>query len=299
MKPDEVFAENRPTLLGLAYRMLGSIMDAEDCVQEAFLRWRRIVAEGGEETIQSPRTYLCSLVTHLCIDQLRSARVRREAYVGVWLPEPVVTLNASSEEAADPVEAAMLGESLSMAFMRLLERLSPVERAVFLLHQVFGYEYEEIAAIVDKSVENCRQISRRAQQHLASQRPRFDTGREERERITSQFIQTCGSGDMQGLIAMLSEDIVLYSDGGGKVHAAIKPVFGREKVARMLIRLTAKSHPGTEVRVVSVNGSPGVVLYLNGTAFSVLALEVGQEKLREIEIIVNPEKLQSVPLLSN
>jgi RNA polymerase sigma-70 factor (ECF subfamily) len=289
LNQDEVFHSSRPLLFSIAYRMLGSAMDAEDCVQEAYVRWHQAVASG--ENVQSPRTYLCTIVTRLCIDQLRSARAQRETYIGVWLPEPLVEPNVP-----DLAEKAALSESLSMAFLLLLEHLSPVERAVFLLHQVFDYEYAEIAEIVGKSEENCRQIARRARQHLTARRPHYEVSFEQRELLTHQFIRACVSGDMDGLLALLTEDVILHSDGGGKVRAALNPIYGPSKVARGLFGLLRKAPPGLTLHVAIVNGQPGLVNYLNGVPFAVVALDMVVGRIREIDIVVNPDKLQHVPL---
>jgi RNA polymerase sigma-70 factor (ECF subfamily) len=289
MNQDEVFHAYRPLLFSIAYRMLGSVMDAEDCVQEAYVRWHQAVASG--ESVQSPKAYLCTIVTRLCIDQLRSARAQREAYVGVWLPEPLVEPNAP-----DLAEMAACSESLSMAFLLLLEHLSPMERAVYLLRQVFDYEYAEIATMVGRSEENCRQIVRRARQHLHARRPRYEVSFEQREQLTHQFIRACVSGDMDGLLALLTDDVVLHSDGGGRVPAALNPIYGPSRVARGILGLLCKVPPGLISRVAMVNGQPGIVNYLNGVPYAVVALEMVEGRIREIDLIVNPDKLHHVPL---
>ncbi len=289
MNQDDTFQSYRPLLFSIAYRMLGNVMDAEDCVQEAYVRWHQAVESG--EVVQSPKTYLCTIVTRLCIDQLRSARAQREAYVGVWLPEPLVEPNVP-----DLAEMAAWSESLSMAFFLLLEYLSPVERAAFLLRQVFDYEYGEIAEIVGKSEENCRQIVRRAQQHLTARRPHYEVSFEQRDQLTHQFIRACASGDMDGLLALLTEDVVLHSDGGGKVPAALNPIYGPSKVARGLFGLLRKAPPGLTLHVARVNGQPGLVNYLDGVPFAVVALAMVEGRIREIDIVVNPDKLHHVPL---
>jgi len=242
------------------------------------------------ESMQSPKAYLCTIVTRLCIDQLRSARAQREAYVGVWLPEPLVELNAP-----DLAEMAAWSESLSMAFLLLLEHLSPVERAVFLLHQVFDYEYGEIAHIVGKSEENCRQIVRRARQHLHTRRPRSAVPFEQREQLTHQFIRACVSGDMDGLLSLLTDDVILHSDGGGRVPAALNPIYGPSRVARGILGLLRKVPPGLITRVAMVNGQSGIVNSLNGVPYAVVALDMVEGRIREIDLIVNPDKLGHVP----
>ena len=289
MNQDEVFHSYRPLLFSIAYRMLGSAMDAEDCVQEAYVRWHQAVESG--ECVQSPRTYLCTIVTRLCIDRLRSARAQRETYVGVWLPEPLVGPNVP-----DLAEMTVFSESLSMAFLLLLEHLSPVERAVFLLHQVFDYDYAEIAEIVGKSQENCRQIARRAREHLHAHRPHYDVSFDQQEQLTHQFIRACTSGDMDGLLALLTDDVILHSDGGGKVRAALNPLYGPSKVARGLLGLQHKVPPGLIWRIAIVNGQPRLVNYLDGVPFAVVALDMVEGRIREIDIVVNPDKLHHVPL---
>ncbi len=264
-------------------------MDAEDCVQEAYVRWQQAVESG--ESVQSPMTYLCTIVTRLGIDQWRSARAQRGAYVGVWLPEPLVEPNVP-----DVAEMAACSESLSMAFFLLLEHLSPVERAVFVLHQVFDYEYAEIAKFVGKSEENCRQIARRAREHLNVHRPHYEVSFEQREQLTHQFLRACVSGDIDGLLVLLTDDVVLHSDGGGKVPAALNPIDGPSKVARSLLGLLRKAPPGFIPRVAMVNGQPGLVNYLNGVPFAVAALDMVEGRIREIDIVLNPDKLLHVPL---
>ncbi|HYN87850.1 MAG TPA: RNA polymerase sigma-70 factor [Ardenticatenaceae bacterium] len=284
MDRDETFNQYRPLLFSIAYRMLGSVMEAEDIVQEAFLRWQR----AAEIEVQSPKAYLSAVVTRLCIDALRSARVQREAYLGPWLPEPLAT------DAGSPGADTALAESLSMAFLVLLERLTPTERAVFLLREVFDYDYAEIATIVGKSEANCRQMVRRARQHLAANRPRFDASPEQRERLTEQFLHTCVTGDLPGLIQLLADDITLWSDGGGKAAAASKPIHGPASVARFLLGVLAKSPPTYTPRLAQVNGQPAIVGYVEGQPQGVLVLDLAAERIRAIYIVVNPDKLKGL-----
>ncbi len=282
----EDFERHRSLLFSIAYRMLGSVADAEDVVQEAYLRWREV----PETEVRSPRSYLSAVVTRLSIDRLRSAQAWREKYIGPWLPEPL--LSDRTEEIAGVTE---LDESLSMAFLVLLESLNPVERAVFLLREVFDYEYEEISRIVGKSEDNCRQIARRARQSVAARRPRFEQSPEQKERLTERFVEACMSGDMQGLVGLLSEDVTLWSDGGGKVAAAPYPIHGPERVARFLRGVLRTVPPGFSARPVRINGGPGVVGYVDGHPTSVVALDVADGRLRGVRIVVNPEKLQTIP----
>src|SRR3712207_1369205 len=271
MARTEDFERYRSLLFSIAYRMLSSATDAEDIVQEAYLRWR----EAPEAEVRSPKSYLSAVVTRLSIDRLRSARAWREEYVGPWLPEPLVTQGA--EEVADSIE---LDESLSMAFLVLLESLNPVERAVFLLREVFNYDYGEISRIVERSEDNCRQIARRARQSVAARRPRFEHSPEQKERLTERFVEACMSGRMQGLVGLLSEEVTLWSDGGGKVPAAPYPIHGPERVARFLLGVLRTVPPGFSARPVRINGRPGVVGYVDGHPTSVVRSEerrVGKE----------------------
>jgi RNA polymerase sigma-70 factor, ECF subfamily len=287
----EVFDRNRPLLFSIAYRMTGGVMEAEDTVQEAFLRWQR----ASEDEVRSPSAYLSKAVTRLCIDRLRSATVRREQYVGPWLPEPVL-----GEQAQEIGARAELEDTLSMAFLVLLESLSPVERAVFLLREVFDYVYAEIASLVGKSEANCRQISRRARQSEAARRPRFESSPEQEERLIEGFLQASLSGDMEALLELLSDDVTLYSDGGGKTRAALRPIYGADYVARFLAGTLRNIPPGFAVRQTRVNGRPGLVGYFgNGSPHSVVSVEVAEGSIRAIRLVVNPEKLGNVPPLES
>jgi RNA polymerase sigma-70 factor, ECF subfamily len=286
----ETFERHRPLLFSIAYRMLGSVMDAEDVVQEAYLRWQRVSADG----IRSPKSYLSAIVTRLSIDRLRWIKSRREQYVGPWLPEPL-----PDEWGPEVGEAAILDESLSMAFLVLLESLTPTERAVFLLREVFGYDYPEIARIVDKSEANCRQISRRAKRSVAARRPRFESSPEQEERLMGSFLDACMHGDMEGLLALLSEDVTLWSDGGGKARAALNPIRGADKVARFFSGVLRKAPPGFVIRRARINGHPGFVGYFeDGSPQSVTTFDAAEGSIRAIRLVVNPEKLQKIPRIS-
>lgn len=286
MNDVETYERHRPLLFSIAYRMLGSVADAEDVVQEAFVRWR----EAPEQKMQAPKRYLSTAVTRLCIDRLRSARARREEYVGPWLPEPLLM-----EESPDLADMAALHESLSMAFLVLLESLSPVERAVFLLREVFGYGYDEISGIVGKGEANCRQIARRAREAVAARRPRFEASQEQEERLVGRFVEACQSGDMEGLLGLLSEDVTLYSDGGGKVHAALNPIRGSDRVARFLLGILSKVPSDFSARTAQINGEPGILGYERGRPTSVTTLEAAEGRIRAIRIVVNPAKLRTLP----
>ncbi len=280
------FEQHRSLLFSIAYRMLGSVADAEDVVQEAYLRWQ----ESRESEVRSPRSYLSTVVTRLSIDRMRSARARREEYVGPWLPEPLV-----SEGAEDAGEPTKVDESLSMAFLVLLESLNPVERAVFLLREVFDYDYGEISEIVGKSEANCRQIARRARQSVAARRPRFECSLETEKRLTERFVEACMSGDMEGLLGILSEDVTLWSDGGGKVAAAPYPIYGSEKVARFLVGVLRTVPPGFFAHPARINGEPGVVGFVDGRPTGVVALDVAEDRIHGVRIVVNPDKLRAIP----
>jgi RNA polymerase sigma-70 factor (ECF subfamily) len=282
----EIFNEHRRLLFSLAYRMLGVVADAEDMVQEAFLRWNA----ASDEEIKAPKAYLSTIVTNLCINYLQSARVKREEYIGPWLPEPLI-----SDENQDPMRSIQLADSLSMAFMILLESLTPTERACFLLREVFDYEYEEIARMVGKSEANCRQMVSRARLHIRERRPRFDVSDEMQSRLTGQFMKACASGDLQGLMSLLAEDVSLLSDGGGQVTAARKPIHGADHVARFLTGLVNKVGPShLTVRPTQVNGQPGFITYLDGRLQNVVALDVADNRIRAIYIVVNPHKLRKL-----
>jgi RNA polymerase sigma-70 factor (ECF subfamily) len=283
------FEAHRALLFSVAYRMLGSRADAEDILQETFLRWQG----ASVEQVQNPRAFLVTVITRLCINQLQSARTRREEYFGQWLPEPVMT-----GPATDLARLPGIDGSLSMAFLILLERLSPVERAVFLLREVFDYEYSEIAGMLVRSEANCRQIFRRAKQHITEERPRFEVSPQQRETLLQQFVQTSSQGDMQGLLALLSKDVVLYTDGGGKATAVPNPIYGAEGVARFFVTAREKLMPADITRrFAELNGQPGVIAYHKGKVFGVLTLDVVDGKVRNVYIVRNPDKLARLPEL--
>jgi RNA polymerase sigma-70 factor, ECF subfamily len=289
MDEGDAYRELRPLLFSIAYRMVGSVSEAEDLVQEAFLRLRGAVAGGAE--IDSPRAYLSAVTTRLAIDHLRSARVRRERYVGTWLPEPLLT---GPDTWTDPAGHAETADTLSLAFLVLLERLSPVQRAVFLLHEVFGYGYAEIAGMVGRSEENCRQIAARARRHIEAGRPRFETSRRQREELARRFFAAIERGDVEGLAGLLAADAVLYGDGGGKAPALAAPLHGAERVARLLLGLARRGAAvGMRVRPAEINGHPGLLLLdPDGRLLSVLALDIADGRVQTVRSIVNPDKLR-------
>ena len=280
----------RPLLFSIAYRMLGEVGDAEDVVQETFLRAHRLLADGEE--IREPKAFLAEVTTRLAIDHLRSARVRRERYVGEWLPEPLVEADeASPEELAEDLE------SLSMAFLVVLETLSPVERAVFLLHDVFGFDFDEVAETVEKSPANTRQIAVRARKHVESRRPRFEPSLERKQELAARFFSAIQQGDVDGLVEMLTDDVKMVGDGGGR-GAVREPVTGRLRVARFLVglgRLAERQRLALEG--IAVNGQPGVIAYgPDGSVVNVLTVDVVDERIAAIRSVANPEKLRHLPL---
>jgi RNA polymerase sigma-70 factor (ECF subfamily) len=282
--PDVTGDELRPLLFSLAYRMVGGVGEAEDLVQEAFVRFHR-----APDEVESPKAFLTTVVTRLAIDHLRSARVRRESYVGPWLPEPLVR-----DAAPGPAERVEDDETLSLAFLTLLERLSPVERAVYVLHELFGYGHGEIAEVVGKSSANCRQILARARRHVERGRPRFEPSRPEREALLARFLDAIRAGDVQALIDLLAADAVSYADGGGKARATRLPIYGAAKVARLWAKLGTDQAPAA-LRLADVNGQPGVVgIDAEGRAVGVLTLEVDGGRVRSVWAVVNPDKLSRV-----
>jgi RNA polymerase sigma-70 factor, ECF subfamily len=281
------FDQYRSLLFSVAYRMLGSVADAEDMLQETFMRWQ----QAPDQEIRSPRAFLVTIISRLCINHLQSARVQREEYVGTWLPEPIVAGPGS-----DPLELIRVDESLSMAFLVMLERLTPVERAVFLLREVFEYEYSEIADVLGQGEANCRQILSRARQHVSAMRPRFKTSQRQKSDLLERFLKATSSGDLEGLVALLSSDVVLHTDGGGKAVAAPNLIRGADKVARGALGALQKLLPKNLVtRLAQVNGEPGIVSYLNGRPYSVLTFDAGEGRIQAIYVVANPEKLAHLP----
>jgi RNA polymerase sigma-70 factor, ECF subfamily len=278
----------RRLLFSIAYRMVGTVSDAEDLVQEAFLRMHREEQEGTE--IESPKAFLTTVITRLSIDHLRSARVQREQYVGEWLPEPLLV-----DPDPGPADHAEMSDTLSLAFLVLLESLSPLERAVFLLHDVFGYSFAEIAEVVDKSEDNCRQIATRARRAVDAGRPRFDPSAEERRRVAERFFAAV-TGDASDIAAVLSEDVVLHGDGGGKAPALARALQGSERVSRTFAAWAKQGQRvGATMDFAEVNGQPGAVFRTaSGEVISVVMLKVTDGKVSELFSIVNPDKLQHV-----
>jgi RNA polymerase sigma-70 factor (ECF subfamily) len=287
---DAVFQEQRPRLERLAYRMLGSLADADDVLQEAYLRWAR----EGREGVESPRAYLSTVVTRLCIDRRQAIEARKETYIGPWLPEPIV-----EPDEADPGGRMEAAEAVSLAFLVVLETLSPPERAAYLLRRAFDYGYDEIARTLGRSEPACRQLVSRAEARVLERRPRFEAPPGEAERLTGAFLQACSSGDLDGLVHLLAADAVVVSDGGGKAKAALAPIRGAAHVARFFLGLMRKAPAGLELRRVRVNGQPGLMAVLEGRAVHVLTLDVADGRIAACYIIRNPDKLGRTEALMN
>lgn len=293
---EELLDELRPLAFRVAYRMLGSVSEAEDIVQEALLRVHQAL-DGGEQ-LASPQAFVTTVATRLAIDELRSARARRETYVGEWLPEPIVT-----DDPEDPARQAEIADSISMAMLLVLESLSPEERAAFLLHDAFDYPYREIAPIIGKSEDNVRQLASRARRHVGENRPRFRTTREHHEELARRFFAAAESGDLGELEALLADDVVLTGDGGGKAPALARSLSGRSRVARVLRSWSrARRHieGGVTFHVVEVNGGPGaLVLDAQDRIAAALSLEIANGQITRVMSVVNPDKLAHLGVVAN
>jgi RNA polymerase sigma-70 factor (TIGR02957 family) len=292
MSTSDLYGELRPRAFAIAYQMLGSVSEAEDVVQEAFLRMHKTLQR--DEQITSPRAYIATLVTRLAIDQLRSARVRRERYVGEWLPEPLVT-------DPTPAEHAETADSLSLAFLVLLESLSPQQRAAFLLREVFEYPYPEVAEIVGTNVDSARHLVARARTHVRERRPRYYASRRQREELAQRFFAAAEKGDLQALEALLAQDVALHGDGGGKVPAMARPINGRERVARTLLAgMSALPRLGMRIHATEVNGQPGALAFdAQDRLVGVMALDIAAGQIQTIHSIVNPDKLRHLGRVSD
>src|SRR6266508_1706166 len=274
MESGEAYQELRPLLFSIAYRMVGSVSEAEDIVQETFLRFHRAVREGAQ--VDSPKAYLSAVTTRLAGNHLRSARVRRECDVGTWLPEPLRT-----DAADDAAQHAETADSVSMALL-------------VLLREVFGYGYDEIAGVVDKTEDNCRQLAARARRHVESRKPRFEASRQQRDELARRFFAAVEEGDTEGLVGVLAADAVMYSDGGGKAPAAVTPIHGRQRVARFLLGLGRQARQaGTRIRVAAINGQPGALaLDPDGRLIGAVCLDIAEGQVQTVRSIVNPDKLR-------
>ncbi len=286
-----MFFQYRDLLFSIAYQMLGSAADAEDMLQETFIRWQ----QSPDGKVQSPRAFLITIISRLCLQQLESARARREEYVGQWLPEPIFT-----GKDGDPSEISRMNESLSLAFLLLLEKLTPAERAAFLLYEVFDYEYSEVSDILEKSEVNCRQLIRRARQRITEGRPRFTASPEQHQQLLEEFLAASSSGELAKLVALLSAEVVLYSDGGGKANAAMNPLYGRDRVARFLFGAIRKSVPATVVpRFEQINGQPSVIYSRpDGRVGCVISVDIAAGVVQNIYIVTNPDKLDRLPRIT-
>ncbi|MEU5534856.1 RNA polymerase sigma-70 factor [Streptomyces sp. NPDC020362] len=286
LRPADEFETHRPRLFGLAYRLLGSAQEAEDAVQDAYLRF-----SGADRTaIEHPAAWLAKVVTNLCLNRLTSARARREQYVGTWLPEPVVT----SDGALGPLESAQQREQVSLAMLVLLERLTPTERAVYVLREAFGYGHREIAGLLDLGEANCRQLYRRAAQRVTVPESRFEAAPERQEELVTSFITAAREGDLAGLEKLLTDDVVWWSDGGGKVSAARRPVEGRDKVMRFLVGGAQRFAADLEFTVVEINGTRGLAAWLGSTLTGVVEFELSDGRIAQARAVVNPDKLDYV-----
>jgi RNA polymerase sigma-70 factor (ECF subfamily) len=285
MSASDLYGELRPRAFAIAYQMLGSVGEAEDVVQEAFLRMHQTLQR--DEQIASPRAYIATLVTRLAIDQLRSARVRRERYVGEWLPEPLVT-------EPSPAEHAETADSLSLAFLVLLESLSPQQRAAFLLREVFEYPYAEVAEIIGTDVDSARHLVARARNHVRERRLRHYASRRQREELAQRFFAAAQQGDLRALEELLAQDVAVHADGGGKVPALARPINGRKRVARTLVAgMSALARQGVRIHLTEVNGQPGAMaIDAQDLLVAVMGLDIADDQIQTIHSIANPDKLR-------
>ena len=286
----EVFEAQRDFMFAVAYRMLGTVTDAEDAVQDAWLRW----SAAPRSELANPQAYLARIVANTALNRLRSARARREAYVGPWLPEPLLT-----ETRPDAAARAELAESVAVAMLVVLESLTPDERAVFVLREVFGFSHAEIGAALGRSGAAVRQLAHRAREHVQARRPRFDVDRNQQRQVTQRFLAAAAGGDIEGLITVLAPDVRLLTDGGGKVRAALRPIIGAGKVARFIAAISSRPYGGIEISDMSleateINGGMGVLATAGGQAMAVLTLAVADGRITAIQLLTNPDKLSAI-----
>ncbi|MFB6962794.1 RNA polymerase sigma-70 factor [Streptomyces sp. NPDC056309] len=284
----EVFEEHRPVLMGVAYRMLGRVADAEDVLQEAWLRW----STADRDAVREPRGYLVRVTTRLAIDRLRRIQARGESYVGPWLPEPLVTDLEGT--VPDAEERAVLADSVSLAVLVVLEALSPLERAVFVLREAFGYPYAEIAALLDRGEPAVRQLAGRARRHVGERRPRYEVDPAHRRDLTERFLAAAAGGDLDGLMSLLAPDARLVGDSGGKARAPLRVLESADKVGRFLVGVAHKGIPDPSVRYLEVNGGPAVLILSGGKPDSVFQLDVADGRVQAVHIVRNPDKLRSL-----
>ncbi len=280
-EPTSAYLEHRDLLIGIAYRLLGRVADAEDVVQDAWLRWTKV----RQDEVENPRAFLVRITSNLALDRLRRIKARRETYVGEWLPEPLLT-------APDAAERVELVESISVAMLVVMETLSPLERAVFVLNEAFGISYPELADILGRSQAAIRQIAHRARRHVEERRPRFDRDAATRGLVTERFLAAATSGDVKSLLQVLAPDVTLVADGGGLVRAPLRPVSGVDKVVRFLVAVQAReSFPAETFQLITVNGGPGIVVGAPDSVPSILILDVGDGVVQTIYLVSNPNKL--------
>jgi RNA polymerase sigma-70 factor (ECF subfamily) len=282
-------SRERGRLFAIAYRLMGTVSDAEDAVQEAFLRWE----QADRDDIANPSGWLTTVITRYCLDQLRAARRQRETYIGPWLPEPLVSVESAVAE--DPAEHVAMDESVSLAMLVVLETLSPAERAVFVLHDVFGLEFEEVGAMVGRTPAACRQMAARARRHVRERRPRFDPDAAEQRRVVAAFLDATVKGDLHALLPLLDPSVVLHADGGGRVRAARRAVVGSEQVAKVMMG-GRNWYPGYSAALVSVNGGTGILVTREGQILGLVAVTVADGRITEIDMVVNPDKLRGVSI---
>jgi RNA polymerase sigma-70 factor (ECF subfamily) len=285
-----VFEAHRGLMFAVAYRMLGSIADAEDAVQDAWLRW----SAASRADVLDAKAYLARVVTTTALNRLRSARARREAYVGPWLPEPLLT-----EAGPDAAERAELAESVSVAMLVVLESLTPDERAVFVLREVFGFGHAEIGAALGRSAPAVRQLAHRAREHVQARRPRFDVDWDQQREVTERFLAAAAGGDIDGLMTVLAPDVTLLTDGGGKARAALRPIVGARKAARFLAAISTRPYMGMDISdmtlaAAEINGSPGTMIMTGGRAIAALTLTVSGGRITAIQLLANPDKLTAI-----
>ena len=281
----ETFEAHRDLMFAVAYRMLGTVADAEDAVQDAWLRWSAAPRRG----VAQPRAYLTKIITNTSLNRLRSVRARREAYLGPWLPEPLLT-----KEDPDYPERAVVAESVSLAMLVVLESLTPEERAVFVLREVFGVSYAEIGAALRRTDASVRQLAHRAREHVQARRPRFAVDRGQQREVTRRFLAAAGGGDIDELMAVLAPEVTLTSDGGGRARAALRPVTGAAKVARLLRGLANRQPPGSRSELAQINGTPGLLISAGGRAYAAMAWEITGGRVAAIHLITNPDKLAAI-----
>ena len=282
MNSTEIFDQYRPLFFSIAYRMLGNVADTEDMIQEAYLKW----VEKGKPVVESPKSYFATIITRLCIDHLKSAKVKREEYIGPWLPEPLV------DDETSALAILERSESISIAFLAVLENLSPTERAVFLLRQVFDYDYREIAQIVGRSEENCRQLFSRATKNISKNRPRFRASKQQHELLLRQFIKAYSSGDLEGLLSLLAPESVLVADGGGKVAAALQPINTPHEIAQFLLKVHREAFEATTPTFTQVNGQLSLIIFKGTIAQTLITIESNEKQIETIYILRNPDKLK-------